>query len=161
MIRGREALRILVVSGIAVAAAGACALPTLLRSGIAPAPTPLALSRCDVSSGIVCVVTFGVEPPDKMLVAILVPLGGFQEIHVDVGYRGTKTAYPCQTSVGFPRNFNCTGPSIPLGSTIRIDVLTGKGVTLLASGEFVLTALALPTVGVVTLPAPGTAYPNP
>lgn len=161
MFHGREAFRILVVTGVVVAAAGGCALPTLLRSGIGPAPTPLALSRCDVSSGIVCVVTFGTAPPDKMLIAILVPLGGFTEIDVDVGYKGTKTAYPCEASAAFPHNFNCTGPSIPLGSTVRIDVLAGKGETVLASGDFVLTALALPTLLVGGPPPAGTAYPNP
>ena len=161
MARSREALRILVVGGIVVAAAGACAPSRLFGSRIGPTPTPLALSRCDVNAGIVCVVTFGIEPPDKMLIAILVPLGGFQEIHVDVEYKGTKSAYPCDASAAFPRNFNCTGPSIPLGSTLRIDVLTGKPEIVLASGDFVLTALALPTIGAGTLPAPGTAYPNP
>jgi hypothetical protein len=161
MVRGREALRIILVSAIVVAAAGACALPALLRSGIGPAATPLPLSRCDVSSGIVCVVSFGMQPPDKMLIAILVPLGGFQEIYVDVEYKGTKMAYLCHGSADFPGNFDCTGPSIPLGSTIRVDVLAGKGKTLLASGDFLLTALALPTVTVGTPPSPGTAYPNP
>jgi hypothetical protein len=114
-----------------------------------------------LDSGIVCIVTFGVEPPDNMLIAIRAPLGGFQELRLTVERNGAQTAYPCQASADFPNEFSCTGPIIPLGSTLRINVLAGPAGTLLASGEFRLTAMALPTVAVGTPPALGTAYPNP
>jgi hypothetical protein len=161
MILGREAVRILVLTGLLVGAAGACAFPTLLRPGNPFTPTPLALSRCDVDSGILCVVTFGMEPPDRMKIAILVPLGGIQEIHVYVESNGARTPYACHAAAASPRSFSCIGPSIPLGSTIRIDVSAGTAGTVVASGDFVLTALALPTVALGTPPSPGNAYPNP
>jgi hypothetical protein len=114
-----------------------------------------------VDSGILCVVTFGLEPPDKMTIAILVPLGGFREIQVHVESNGARTAYDCRAAADSPRNFSCTGPGIPLGSTMRIDVSAGTAGTLIASGDFVLTALAVPTVALGTPPSLGTAYPNP
>ena len=161
MIRGRVAVRILVLTGLLVGAVAACAFPTLIRSGNSFTPTPLALSRCDVDSGILCVVTFGMQPPDMMTIAILAPLGGLQEIQVHVESDGARTAYACHAAVDSPRNFSCTGPSIPLGSTIRIEVSAGTGRTVVASGNFVLTALALPTAASGTPPSPANAYPNP
>jgi len=161
MIRGREAVRILVLAGLLVGAAGACAFPPVLRTANPFAPTPLALSRCDVDSGILCVVTFGMEPPARMTIAILAPLGGLREIQVHVESNGARTAYACHAAADSPRSFSCTGPSLPLGSTMRIEVSAGTAGTVVASGDFVLTALALPTVALGTPPSPGNAYPNP
>jgi hypothetical protein len=122
--------------------------------------TPLPLSSCDDNLGIICVVTFGIQPPDKMLVAIHVALGGLKEIRTEIEYNGARTEYPCSSSPEFPGNFYCTGPQIPLGSRIRINVFTPATKATLASGEFTVTALAMPTVPLGTLPPPGTAYPN-
>lgn len=155
MFRRQAALPLLL---LALLIAGSACGPSTANRG--PAPTPLPLARCDDSLGIICVVTFGVEPPSQMLVAIHVALGGFKELRTEIVYNGTRTDYTCRSSAEFPGNFYCTGPQIPLGSRIRVDVFTAGTKIILASGEFTVTALAMPTVPVGTLPPPGTAYPN-
>ncbi len=78
-----------------------------------------------------------------------------------VEYNGSVSAYTCRPSAEFQRTFYCIGPAIPLGSTVRILISTGAREIPVASGEFVLTAFALPTVSVGELPVVATAYPNP
>ena len=129
-------------------------------SGVEPTATPLALSRCAKAPGILCIATFGMMPPDRMLVAVSTPVGGLSDLRLRVSYQGSVTAFPCTPSGDFPNSFDCTGPQIPLGSTIRIDVLTEGVDTVLASGEFFLAGFAVPTMELET-PPPGTAYPNP
>jgi hypothetical protein len=110
---------------------------------------------------VLCIITFGIEPPDQMLIGVLLPLGGLEDIRVDVEYDGNTTAYTCRPSAEFQRTFYCTGPQIPLGSTVRIQISIGNRMVPVASGEFVLTAFALPTVSVGVPPVVATAYPNP
>lgn len=156
MIRRPAALPLVLL--VLVIAGTACRPPAAHPE---PAPTPLPLARCDDNSGIICLVTFGVEPPNEMLVAIHVALGGFKEIRTEIVYDGSRADYPCRSSAEFPGNFHCTGPQVPLGSRIRVEVFTAGTRIILAAGEFTLTAFAMPTVPVGTLPPPGTAYPNP
>jgi hypothetical protein len=123
--------------------------------------TPLALSRCAEASGILCIETFGMMPSDRMLVEVSAPVGGLSDLRLRIAHQGTASVFPCVPSPDFPNSFNCTGSQIPLGSTIRIEVLTSRADTILASGEFFLAGFAVPTVQLETPPPPGTIYPNP
>jgi len=96
-----------------------------------------------------------------MLIAIRLALGGLDEVEAVVESNGQKRTYVCHASAELPRDFYCTGPQIPLGSRVRIEIFTPPSKTTLASGDFVLTAFALPTVPIGGLEAAGTAYPNP
>jgi len=122
--------------------------------------TPLALSRCAEASGILCVATFGIMPPDQMLVAVTAPVGGLSDIQLRVTHQGATSVFPCTASVDFPDSFNCTGPQVQLGSTIRIEVIVVGTDVVLASGDFFLAGFAVPTVQLQTPPPPGRAYPN-
>jgi hypothetical protein len=150
--RGRLALTIV------IALATGCS--ALQRAGPESTATPLALSRCADASGILCIGTFGMMPQDQMLVEVTAPVGGFTGIQLRVTHLGVTSVFPCVASPDFPNSFNCTGPQIPLGSSIRIEVLAAGADAVVASGDFFLAGFGIPTVQLETPPPPGTAYPN-
>jgi hypothetical protein len=129
-------------------------------AGPDPTATPLALARCAEASGILCVATFGIMPPDKMLVAVTAPVGGLSDIQLRVTHRGVTSVFACTASEDFPNSFNCTGPQAQLGSTIHIDVMVIGADVVLAGGDFFLSGFAVPTVQLQTPPPPGAAYPT-
>ena len=71
-----------------------------------------------------------------------------------------KIDFACITTEESPTVVYCTGPQIPLGTTVLIEVFAAEERVLLASGEFTLMAFALPTVqaGGVGLPTPGALF---
>jgi hypothetical protein len=99
------------------------------------------------------------------------------EISMRVKHDADVLGFICQPAELSPTTIYCTGPQVPLGSSIGIEVFATQAQILLASGDFVLSGLALPTVSVGGVPSPtplptltarptrtpipGTAYPNP
>ena len=122
--------------------------------------TPLALARCAEASGILCVATFGIMPQHQMLIAVTAPVGGLSDIRLRVMHLGSASDFSCVTSPDFPDSFNCTGPQVPLGSTIKIEVLIAGADAVVASGDFFLAGFGIPTVQLEPPPPLGTAYPN-
>jgi hypothetical protein len=83
-----------------------------------------------------------------MLINLFVPTEVPNNLSVAVKYKDSTSAYSCAT-VPSPRTFvYCTGEQLPLGATISIEVRARQGTVVLASGDFVLNALELPTVSV-------------
>ena len=139
-----------------------------LAVGCSPSPgagpsstaTPLALARCAEASGILCIGTFGMMPQDQMLIEVTTPVGGLSDIRLRVTHLGMVSEFSCLASPDFPDSFNCTGPQVPLGSTLRIEVLAAGADAVVARGDFFLAGFGIPTVQLETPPPPGTAYPN-
>jgi hypothetical protein len=128
------------------------------------------LARCLPTSTEMCLVSFGVQEPDRMLVSLSVPAGSSEAFSLRVTYKDKSTVFPCVAASSFQSTVYCTGSQVPLGSTITIEALAAKGGGVLYAGDFVLNALALPTValdsGTATTtpkgsPTPGLGYPNP
>jgi hypothetical protein len=159
-------------------AAGCSLSPFRFFTGIATTPRPaIVLSRCDEVRDVLCLATFGVEPPDQMVIVLLASPGLPEKLEARVTFRGSMSTYPCTFAYGSPAVVSCTGPQAPLGSSLRIQIFVADKQVLLADGEFTLTALVMPTMpenGVeVPTPSPlmtgrptrtpilGTAYPNP
>lgn len=162
----------------------ACSLSPLgLFNSDEATPQPaIELMRCHDVKDVLCLVTFGLEPPDEMLILLLAVPGLPQELEIAVTRKDEKLLFECVSPPESPTDVYCTGPQIPLGTTVLIEVFAAQEQVLLASGKFTLTAFALPTVqaGGVELPTPvasltprgtrtplpsatvppGTAYPN-
>jgi hypothetical protein len=136
----------------------ACSLSPLrlLGAGRSTPQPPIELRRCDDVQDVLCLVTFGLEPPDEMLILLLTVPGLPEELAVTVTRNDEKISFACITPEESPTVVYCTGPQIPLGTTVLIEVLAVEEQVLLASGEFTLTAFALPTV-----PAGGQELPTP
>lgn len=171
----RRFLVVALVLCLAVMAVACGVLPPSLSLGTRLAtPTVIPLGRCNADPTLICVITFGLAPPDQMLVAVLLPFGGFSDIVMTVEHDGQQLAYPCSALPGFPDRFTCTGPQVPLGAAVRLSVRTGSDKTLLARGDFVVAGLALPTLALGGTPLPAetstpvatstraaAGYPNP
>ena len=117
---------------------------------------PIALGRCGERQDVLCLVTFGLEPPDEMLIVLAAAPDLPQGLEVEVQHKGSTLQYLCESTEQTPGTVYCTGPQLPLGSTMLVQVYATKERYLVASGEFVLMALALPTV-----PVGGTAPATP
>jgi len=141
-------------------------------------PQPaIPLERCDDYRDALCLVTFGLEPPAEMSIVLLTTAGLPAELELVVAHGADRQSYVCDAREEADTVLTCRGPQISLGTTVRIDVYTAEERVLLASGEFVLTAFALPTVPLdgielptlsATLtprstrtPSPSTAPPSP
>ena len=140
----------------------ACSLSPLRLFGagrLTPQP-PIELRRCDDVQDVLCLVTFGIEPPDEMLILLLTVPGLPEDLAIKVTRNDEEISFACITTAESPTIVYCTGPQIPLGTTVLIEVFAVQEEVLLASGEFTLTAFALPTVpaGGVELPTPGAFF---
>jgi hypothetical protein len=137
----------------------ACTLSPLrlFSAGRSTPQPPIELRRCDDVQDVLCLITFGLEPPDEMLILLLTVPGLPEELALAVTRNDEKISFACVTTAQSPTVVYCTGPQIPLGTTVLIEVFAVEEKVLLASGEFTLTAFALPTVqaGGVELPTPG------
>jgi len=162
---------LILMAGCSISRAG------LLRSTDATVVPPIVLSRCNADLTVLCLATFGIEPPDQLLIVLQGSLGLPDDLEMRVTHAGREFSFSCEPAELSPTTFYCTGPQVPLGSSIGIEVSATQTSTLLARGEFVLAGLALPTVSVGGVPSPtplptmtarptrtpipGTAYPNP
>jgi hypothetical protein len=130
-------------------AIGACSgVPlSLLPFRSTAASTPQVLSRCDPNPVALCLLTFGVDMPNQMLIALYSPGGSLQNLRMKVQYKGVQMDYPCR-AVQDSLTVYCTGPQIPLGSTLSIDVYTAPGDAVMARGDFLINAFALPSIAI-------------
>lgn len=173
----RYPICILVAATVLLMAACSIVPFRLLNSGAGTPQPVIVLSRCDEVQDVLCLVTFGLEPPDQMLIVLLASPGFPAELEAEITHGGSTLSYPCEPASQSETLIYCIGSRIPLGSSLQIQIYTTEERILLASGEFVLTALVLPTAPAngVALPTPdllmtarptrtpilGTAYPNP
>lgn len=114
------------------------------------APTPGAkINYCMNDSSKLCVVSFGSDDQNNMIINLMTPDPDSPEIYISAGTGDSFDTYACQKVDGFPNNIYCTGPRVPLGSALQINVYTQDEKTLLAQGTFLVNALALPTAVLV------------
>ena len=126
----------------------ACSLsPLRLLTSDRPTPEPpIVLARCGAVQDVMCLATFGLEPPDQMLIVLLVSPGFEHDLKAAVIYKDATLPYECTANETSPDVVQCTGAAVPLGSRLAVDVSSVEPDRLLAHGEFILTALAMPTV---------------
>ena len=135
----------LIVCGLALAA---CTIGPF-RISIPRRPTPqpaIDLRWCDQARDVLCVLSFGLEPPNQMVIVLLAAPGLPEDLKAHAAWNGGTGSYRCEGTNPDATLLACTGPLIPLGSSVHIEVMADEGKTLIASGDFVLMALALPTV---------------
>ena len=150
-------LACLLLAGAVLLAAACSVSPLRLFSSNRATQRPvIALKRCDETQDVLCLITFGLEPPDQMILVLQGAPGLPEELEAVVTHNDIAVAYACKPTGASPSIIYCTGPQLPLGSRLHIEVLAVQEHILLASGDFVLNALALPTV-----PLEGDVSPSP
>lgn len=111
-----------------------------------PTPTPgEKINYCMNDSSTLCVVSFGSDDQNNMVINFMSPDVNFPDIRLQAGTGDQFNTYTCQKVTDFPNSIYCIGPRVPLGSALQIDIYTEDGTTLLAQGTFVVNGLALPT----------------
>jgi hypothetical protein len=80
---------------------------------------------------------------------LFMPPASLRPVYVLTKYQGSSTRLDCALATDVTSAFFCVGAQVPLGSAISIDVYARQGGLLLAHGDFVVSAFALPTLGMV------------
>jgi hypothetical protein len=137
---------LVLAAGVVFMAACSLSPLRLISSSRSTPQPPIDLKRCDDVQDVLCLLTFGLEPPDEMLILLLTVPGLSEELEIVATRNDEKLLFRCTTTAESPTVVYCTGPQVPLGTTVLIEVFANEEQVLLARGEFTLTALALPTV---------------
>lgn len=103
------------------------------------------LTLCDENASELCIVTFGADNQNQMVIHFQLPDEDYAAFYVKATNRGTTNMYPCEVSEAAPTTEYCTGMRTPLGETVDIEVYTIDNDTLIARGTFLVSAIALAT----------------
>jgi hypothetical protein len=144
----------------------------LLNKGEAPAVTEVTL--CDENASDLCIVTFGANNLNRMVIDFQLPTADYAPFYVKATNRETVSVYTCEvieskpesvseavavtataTESGLeqptaevesaPTHAQCTGIRTPLGETIDLEVYTTDGDRLIARGTFLVSSIARST----------------
>ncbi len=108
-------------------------------------PVAVDLTLCDEDAIGLCVVTFGADNQNLMVIHFQLPDEDYAKFYVKATNRGTTNVYSCETAESTPTIVYCSGVRTPLGETIDIEVYTTDGDILIARGTFLVSAIALAT----------------
>jgi len=103
------------------------------------------VTLCDVDARDLCVVTFGIDTTDHMVITFQLPNADYPAFYVKGSNKGTENTYQCQAAEALPTSVYCTGVRTPLGEAIDIEVYTTDGDLLLARGTIMISAMVLST----------------
>ncbi len=124
-------------------------------------PTVIEATLCDEDASDFCVVTFGANNLNRMVIHFQAPSADYVPFYVKADNRGTVSVYTCEASEAEmsetevsgtevnqesqPISIYCTGVRTPLGETIDIEVYTTDEDKLIARGTFLVSAIAIST----------------
>jgi hypothetical protein len=122
-------------------------------------PTMAKVTLCDEDASNLCIVNFGANKLNRMVINFQLPDAGYAPFYVKAANRGTVSVYACEVNASTPTSAVCTGVRTPLGETIDVEVYTTDEDKLIARGTFLVSAVALSTP--ISLPSeiPATEAP--
>jgi len=97
-----------------------------------------------------CVVSFGVDVNDNMIVNILVPDLTYSRFYLKITHNEIENVYKCVRVRASLYSAYCTGKKMSPGMTLHLMLISEKDDTLLAEGNLSIIGLALPTVEIVS-----------
>lgn len=89
-----------------------------------------------------CIVSFGVDADDKMLVNLLLPDVSFPAFHMKIVRGGDETSYQCQRLDTTLDSAYCIGEKMPPGEILHLMLISTSDETLLAEGDLSIIGLA-------------------
>jgi len=114
------------------------------------------VTSCDVDASGLCVVSFGVDNVNRMVINFQLPTADYAAFYVKAHHGEEVSVYPCQVVEEVPTSVYCTGARTPLGNALDIEIYTTDGDVLIGRGTLVVSAIALPTtINVTVTPTPG------
>jgi len=108
-----------------------------------------------------CVVSFGLDADNNMLVNLLLPDLSFPNFYLKITRGEINISYECQRTAASPNNAYCIGENIPPGEVLQMMLISTKDDTLLAEGSLSIIGLAFPTLESVISTAMPTTSPEP
>jgi hypothetical protein len=156
----KRLLMILAAAGIVILLAcitvGTLIAKYLREREVRPTVEVTTLTACDVDPSVLCVVSFGADNVNRMVINLLLPSEDYAAFYIKAQYDETVSVYPCEVVADLPTHVFCTGARTPLGQPIDLEVYATDGDVLLARGALIVSAIALPTTVQHTLtPTPG------
>ena len=106
------------------------------------------VTRCPEGAAGVCVVSLGVDPFDRMVIALDLDGEDYPPFYLTVTDSLGSSRFECVTT---RKGADCTGRRSPLGDSIEIRLYSLRGDDLLAQGSMRVQALALPTTMNMTI----------
>lgn len=133
--------------------------------GRLPTPTsvPAAITRCDQDASGLCLVSFGTNINNELVINLELADEDFPPFYARVTNRGTAREFRCEIIKEAPSSAYCLGPRTPLGEPLELSLYASADDRLLAVGTFLLQAVALPTFSDATatlLTEEGTSFPE-
>ncbi len=117
------------------------------------------ITACDADASGLCVVSFGADNVDRMVINFQLPSVDFAAFYVKARYDDTTLVFPCQVVADVPTSVYCTGERTPLGLPIEIEAYATEGDVMIARGILLVSAVALPTMAQHTqTPTPTSTY---
>lgn len=104
------------------------------------------LAYCNDGQAKPCVVSFGTDADDNMLVNFLLPDLTFPNFYLKITRSQGESLYDCQRIKQAVNNAYCTGEKVPPGEPLHLQLISTKDETLLAEGDLSIIGLAYPTL---------------
>ncbi|MGB7875487.1 MAG: hypothetical protein WBL25_13975 [Anaerolineales bacterium] len=133
---------------------------------------PLGITYCDIDLSDMCLVGFGLDIDDRLLILFRADDHFFADIYIRADGPDGEMVFECQQSENFIENVYCLGETFPEGGLIKLNIFSKSNDKLIAVGVFNVQYGALPIRDVVfgaeATPTPSTgvstpaaSYPNP
>lgn len=123
-------------------------------------PIIFELTLCDVSDTYLCVVSFGTDSADNMIVNFQLPYEGYPLFYIHGANKSMDNLYSCKVAEDTPTMVHCTGARTPLGEAINIDVFSADSDALMAKGTIIVSAMIVITP-VIPTPTPASETGTP
>ena len=138
---------------------------------LTPEP-PLGITYCDIYPSDMCLVGFGLDLDERLLILFRAEDWFFANIYIRADGPEGEIVFECQQSENFLENVYCLGEMYPEGELIKLNIFSNGNDKLIAIGVFDVRYSALPIRDVVfaadatPTPAPeaptsAASYPNP
>ena len=108
-------------------------------------PVVINVTLCDENASGLCIVTFGANNLNRMVIHFQLPAANYAPFYVKATNRGMVSVYTCEVDKAVPTSAHCTGVRTPLGEMIDIEVYTTDEDKLIARGTFLVSAIAIDT----------------
>lgn len=128
------------------------------------------LAYCNADQVKPCIVSFGTDVNDHMLVNILLPNLSFPAFHLKVTRGENMFEYKCQRTSTAVNNAYCVGDKLSPGEVFHFALISTKDGTLMAEGDITIIGLAFPELKdtapptsqpTMTVSPTPQSYPNP
>ncbi|HSM71813.1 MAG TPA: hypothetical protein VK851_09730 [Anaerolineales bacterium] len=97
-----------------------------------------------------CVVSFGLDADDNMLVNFLLPNHSYPDFYLRVVRGDVTVSYDCQRIAAAPKNAYCIGEKLPPGEHLHLMLISSADDAVLAEGILAIIGLAFPTLEITT-----------